>query len=952
MSDVKPQVVIVNDDPVQLGLMSEVIKLDGSNVLSFHNAEDALAQIAQPEKIDLIITDLHMPGIDGWRFCRLLRSPEFPHIRETPILVVSGTFSRHDVEMMTRDVGADAFLAMPYTPGELQETVHKLLHRRTVEMRPTVLAVVCHTPERRQIVDSFADHGYRVVEATGSEQALDLFHEHQPDVVVLDHCPPQIASTDLIPALKEAESDAAVIVITADRSPELAIALTRQGADAFIHKPFTTSDLVDLVTKVRRGQAMLHVENKLETMLAHALARQEQMEQRERELIALNKIGRVVTSSLTLEEMLTILRSQARQVIGAQVCSIALIDPSTQELVFWQADDPFAEELVGRRLKPRQGIAGQVAYTGQSVLVPDTSSDPRFYGGVDATTGFSTNEIVCAPLIARGKTIGVIELLNKRHGKFTEDDVRLVESVAAQTASAIEKARLYEATQQELAERIKAEEALQESKRRLQTFVDVTPDRIYLKDAELRYLLANRSFANYWHLEQDKIIGKTDFGFMSEEMANDSNRSDRQVLEEGRDVILESQHGGRVYETRKVPVLDDDGMTTGVAGIIRDVTDRKRLEEQLIRERKHEGILTLARGIAHDFNNALVGIVGNIDILRMDLPPDIEAEKTLQAMERSAQRMVALTNQLLSYAGGGRHPSQLVELNALVEETLRTLRPSIELDVNVQSDLAADLWQVEVAPDRLKQACLNLFTNALEAMDKEGGTLAICTENVQREAWSCTLRHPHPAGEYVHLSIADTGHGMDEEVRRRLFEPFFSTRFLGRGLGLAAALGIVHDHGGCIEIESERGAGTTVHVYLPRRTRLPQKHTEPEAEWRATILVVEDEPIVLNLVKRVLNRQGYTTICAEDGEHALRIYDQLRTEIDMVLLDLGLPGIGGETVLHTMRITNPDVRVLLTSGYNQDSILPNIELGDKTWFIQKPFSLQDLNEKIQTVINA
>lgn len=568
-------------------------------------------------------------------------------------------------------------------------------------------------------------------------------------------------------------------------------------------------------------------------MLARAIGLQEQMRQRDQELLMLNEIGRVVTSALTLDEMLTLLRSKARDVIGAEACSIALIDPVTSELVFRQADDPLAERVVGRRLRPGQGIAGQVAQTGRSTLIPDAPADPRFYDGVDEETGFSTREIICVPLIVQDKTIGVLELSNKRQGSFAHDDVRLLESVAAQIAAAIENARLNEVTRRELSDRIKAERALRETTRRLQTLIDAAPDLIYLKDRELRYLLVNQAFARAWQVDPGEVTGKTDLDVMPEGQAQANQESDARVIQERRPLILEKQEGERFTETRKVLVVDDEGRPAGVVGITRDVTDRKRLEEQLIREQKEESVLTLAGGIAHDFNNALVGIVGNIDLLRLDLPTiDPEVARTLESMERSAQRMVALTNQLLTYAGGVKPQVQPTSLNALLDETVDLVQGSLAAGIVVRRSQAVDLWEIEANPAQIRQVLVNVLINAGESMADGGGTLDVRTENVHREAWICPLHRQHAEGDYVHLAVSDTGHGMNEEIKKRLFEPFFSTKFMGRGLGLAVALGITRDHGGCIEIASQPERGTTVHIYLPRTQPLLRSSAPQQLHFR------------------------------------------------------------------------------------------------------------------------
>jgi PAS domain S-box-containing protein len=684
--------------------------------------------------------------------------------------------------------------------------------------------------------------------------------------------------------------------------------------------------------------------------LARVIGRQEHLEQRERELVALNEISRVVTSTLTLDEVLAKLRHEIRDVIGAEASSIALMDTETGELVFRQADDPLADQVVGRRLQPKQGIAGLVAHTGRSILVPDTAADPRFYPGIDVETGLRTREIICAPLIVQDRTIGVIEIVNKRQGSFTSDDVRLLELVAAQTASTIENASLHEATQRELNERTKAERALRESKTRLQTFVDVTSDLIYLKDREGCYLLVNQAFLNHWQLEQANVIGQKDSDFMPPDRARVYEQTEQQVMDAQEAGIVEEHREGRIYEIRRTPVIDDQGQTSGLAGVVRDITERKKLQEQIVREQKEESILTLATGIVHDFNNALVGIVGNIDILRLDLPELPEVERTLQAMEQSAQRMVDLTNQLLAYAGGGRHRLYQIEPNLVVSESLEMLQ--IPESIALEQELAPDLWSIKADPSQIKQVLLSVLTNACEAMSDSGGTLSIRTKNVWADSWTCQGNRQHPGGEYVHIGITDTGPGMDDETKQHLFEPFFSTKFLGRGLGLPAAQGIIRDHRGCIEIESTVEQGTTVHIRLPRgETSSPHEESPDVAARRqGRVLTIEREPVVRSLIQRALAIQGYSVVLANDTDQALQIYGTRPDEFKIVILDLGMPGLEGKSLLSELRSLNPDIHVLLTSSYNSDIATKGVKTGKKTRFLQKPFSLEELGDSVESLL--
>lgn len=1109
MHTTKPCVLLVNDDPDQLDLMAAAIGQDEVEVRSFYSAETALNHIRTDPRIDLIVTDLNMPGMDGWQFCHHLRSPEFPQTNRTPILVVSATFSGENPEAILNDVGANAFLSAPYRPKQLRELARELIAGQFATRESVVLLIQGQEAERHALAQSFATHRYRVLEAVNEEEAVALFQMHRPNLIVIDHGTPGVDSLSLLAQFKKAAASddpsapsaiPTVIVTASEWDTALASRLTRQGADACIRRPYDINDLLNEAMKASRSRALSHIESLLETqtrealrnaerirrlnevfvslgsdhganiqtltqitgellgadcaiycrvasskldvaacwqgpkgipslsqaqdslwgqtanqsaseplvirhlqerelahtdpsvrshglqtyvgcpvpvegrqagsigllythdldpspgdlhtlqLLARALGQQEQIHQRNRELATLNQVSQIITSALSLDEMLVLLRDKARDMVNAQACSIALVAPQTGELVFRLADGPSAAQIVGRRLQPGQGIAGWVAQAGQSLLVPDAYADPRFYAQIDDLSGFVTHAVLCTPLIAKDRTIGVLELFNQH--PFTENDLHLIESVAAQVASVIENTRLHEETRKELAERTRAEKALQESESRQRAFIESSPDMIFVKDAELRYLLVNQTNIDLLGPEPTEIIGKTDLELMPEEAAQRRHQNNRQAIASQQVVISEERFRDRVYEIRDVPIFDDEGKLNGVAGIIRDITERRLMEQQRIQRRKEESILNLAGGIAHDFNNALVGIVGNIGLLRMDLPLTDEVTQTLNAMENSAQRIADLTRQLLIFAGAGLLQSHPISLNTAVKQAIADIRSRMPPSITLQCSQACDLWPALGDPGQIAKLLTNLLTNAYEAMAKQGGTLTIVTENAERESWTCKSQHQHPAGRYVHIAIGDTGEGMDEQAQEHLFEPFFSTKFTGRGMGLPEALGIVRSHKGCIQVESKPSQGTTVHVYLPSSAQPELSLLHPSGDQKGNILVVEDDSIVRNLAQRVLSRQGYTVLLAEDGEQALQLYRQYHSEIDLVLLDVGLPGLGGAQVLELLRAQDPDVRVLLSSGYDETSAIADVPAGEKTGFIPKPYSLQTLSNQVEAMLKA
>jgi len=401
--------------------------------------------------------------------------------------------------------------------------------------------------------------------------------------------------------------------------------------------------------------------------------------------------------------------------------------------------------------------------------------------------------------------------------------------------------------------------------------------------------------------------------------------------------------------------LKDNGNRAVV--ILNDVTDQKRMEARLLQSGKMEMAGTLAAGIAHDFNNLLMAIQGNVSLVLYGMNPSHPNYERLKSIENRIQSGARLTAQLLGYARKGRYEVKPIDLNRLVKEIAYTCDRARK-EITIHRGLAEDLLPIEADQGQMEQALLNLFVNAADAMPS-GGSLFLKTGNTVHEEMKGRLYAPKP-GNYVLLTVRDTGTGMDNETKERIFEPFFTTKEMGRGtgLGLASVYGIIKGHGGYIDVESEKGVGTTFSIYLPATKAGVSAYTEEKEErvdisrGPETILLVDDEHMILEVAKQMIEVFGYEVLAAKGGKEAIEVYKANRDRIGMVILDMVMPDMGGGETYDRLKEINPDIKVLLSSGYSIDGQASEILERGCDGFIQKPFNMKDLSRRLREILDS
>ncbi|HBA87800.1 MAG TPA: hybrid sensor histidine kinase/response regulator [Geobacter sp.] len=512
-----------------------------------------------------------------------------------------------------------------------------------------------------------------------------------------------------------------------------------------------------------------------------------------------------------------------------------------------------------------------------------------------------------------------------------------------------------------------AARALKESRERYRQLSEDSPAHIatFLPDGTITYV--NPAFAHGIGRTQDELVGVNIFGTLL---------PDFQVSVQQGLAALSPQHPTETHEEARLApdksiiwhqwtnraIFDEQGKIAKIQGVGQDITDRKRaeeerarLEQQMVQAQKLESLGLLAGGVAHDFNNILTAIIGNVDLSLMKLPEGSPVADNLHQIEKAATRAAYLAKQMLAYSGKGRFIIEKVDLNRVIVELRNILEASISRNADLVLKLQKPLPAVEADANQVRQILMNLAMNASEAIGEDSGAITISTGSVDydRDGLKDVLLGQGMAeGSYVFLEVADTGCGMEKEVRGKIFDPFFTTKFTGRGLGLAAVHGIVRGHKGGMKISSEPGKGSRFTVLLPA-SGASTEDAAPESrqdDWKGEgkILLVDDEESVRGIGTGLLSELGFTTVLAGDGREALAVFKDNR-DIRAVILDLTMPRMDGQQCFRELRLVDPGVKVIMSSGFSEQDVVQKFAGQGLAGFIQKPYNLRALREIMRKI---
>jgi PAS domain S-box-containing protein len=663
---------------------------------------------------------------------------------------------------------------------------------------------------------------------------------------------------------------------------------------------------------------------------------------------ALYAIAARAQSAEDLQQFFAAIHTIVGQLMNARNFYIALYDPSSQLLSFPYFVDEEDPAPVPKRLG--RGLTEYVMRSGEPLLATPPIFDDLIRRGEVELIGAASLDWLGVPLRSGTSCIGALVVQSYReNARYTQRDLEILKFVSQQLAAAIEHKR--------------NEEALRRSEARSRSlissaafgicrctrggkFLDVNPALIAMLGHEsvedlLRVNARHEVFVNPRELDR---------------LAEDNRRTG---TPKGVDVQWKRKDG-RIIVVRLSggAALTDDEPEEVLELMAEDITDRRQLEEQLRQAQKMDAVGRLAGGVAHDFNNLLMVINGYTEVLLEQLERESDMHRKVELIQQAADRAATLTRQLLAFSRKQLLELKVVDVNTVIGDMERLLRPLIGENIELVTRLAPDAGHTRADAGQLEQVIMNLVVNAKDAMP-EGGKLTLQSSDITVPQNSSD-HHFIESGRYTVLSVSDTGCGMDKETQSRIFEPFFTTKEKGKGtgLGLSTVYGIVKQSNGYVFAQSEPGAGTTFHVYLPRvedathelspASRTPQKETH----GCETVLLVEDEDSVRELVRLTLTARGYKVFEAENGEAGLRLAEACPEPIDILITDVVMPGIGGRELARRLLALRPGISVLYLSGYTEDAVITQTTLGPATAFLQKPFTLQNLARKVREVLQS
>lgn len=779
--------------------------------------------------------------------------------------------------------------------------------------------------------------GYTPIVAHTGRQGLQRLRAGLPDLILLDLQLPDISGLDLLRLIAQEGYDVPVILMTAHGSENIAVEAFRLGARNYLIKPFSDTEARAVIDQALRERRLRRDKERLTTSL----------QQRVQELTVLSRIGKSVTGLMSQEELLERIVEASVYITQAEEGFLLLRDTQTNELYLRAAKNLGEQRAQSLRMPIDDSLAGQVVRTGKPIRL----DMQRAGTALKVKTGFLVRAILQVPLLVGDQVIGVLAVDNTQSSRhFSENDQYLLATLADYASIAIENARLYE--------------QVKLSEKRYKDLFANAYDLIFMLDRELRITSINNVGTQLVGYPVTDLLGRPLWAFCAPTSWQAAEPRLRDLLD-GKSVApfeleLTRRDQEPVYLEVSAQVMQNGGLRpAGLHCIARNLTDRRRLEQQLIQSEKLSAIGQLVAGVAHELNNPLTSVSGYAQLVLRDPKLTPEVRQDVEQIHTQAERAAKIVRNLLIFAREHKPERAMASINEVLRSALALQAYQLKVDnITVISDLDADLPLTTADAHQLQQVFLNLITNSRHAMVERGerGTLTLRTRVVQRpESVDSADEIP-----MIEILVADTGVGIPEHDLSKIFNPFFTTKPVGQGtgLGLSICFGIVQEHEGQIWAESQAGVGTQVYVTLPIRTAPSTTSpivAEPlspvdEPEPSYNVLVVDDEEPVVRLLARLLHDLGHRSMEVTSGEAALEAL--ARESFDLVLTDVKMPGLNGFQLVDAIRSRDPDLadRVIFITGDTLSSITRQQIEQNGNMFLAKPFSEEQLARALLSLL--
>ncbi len=853
------KILIVDDKEENLYFLEALLKGSGYQVVSAGNGAEALEKL-RSEGAEMIISDVLMPVMDGFKLCIEVRADEA--FKDIPLVFYTATYKDKRDEELALKMGADRYIIKPMEPDELLEIL--------------------------QAVIRDAEKGNRVSKTPVTDEGEEIFKLYSERLVN------KLENKML--KLEETEKNLRII----NRSLE---------------------------TLLKCNQVLIRATD--ETNILDEICR------------AIVEIGgyRFAWVGFADQDQEKTLRPVAQAGYEAGYLSTLNLTWADTE----RGRCPAATSI----------------RTEKTIAIRDILKNPDCLPWRDEAIKHGYASSIAIPLIAYEQVLGTLNIFAAKPEAFDTEEVELLSNLAGDMAFGIMALRTRE-------ERKQADEALRRERDLLGRIMATSPAGIVMLDARGRIDFANARAEEVLGLGKSALIGRAyndpewKITGLQGNPLPDEQLPFRQVMASGQPLFdfhcaILWPDGRRVLlSINSTPLFDDAGEVPGVISTVEDITKKVELENQLIHAQKMESVGMLAGGVAHDFNNLLTSIMGYSSLIKRDTSLTEKQRDRVSEMEKAAQRGAEITRQLLTFSRKQPLRLEVTDLNGIVNQTLRFIRRGCSPDIIFKTELHNDLNKVNADGTQIQQVLMNLCLNARDAMP-QGGDLFIKTENVVIDNEYVAQYMYAKTGPHVLISVTDTGMGMDAQTQSRIFEPFFTTKETGKGtgLGLAIVYGIVKTHGGFINVYSELGQGTTFKLYLPRaadQEELVKAAESPVKGGKETVLIVDDEEMILNLAASILEDYGYKCITKDQSLEALKIYQQKYKEIDLVVMDIVMPKMNGVELFEKIKKINPQVKAIMSSGFSvqdQDSFY---RMGIKA-FVPKPYQERTLAGTIREVLD-